>query len=851
DLMVEIVSRTAGKAQFKYCENIDEAAFDVSFPGFYTPKKDPAVFMADYTRSPGVFSFSENLFFDHPNPSQPFDSTDPIPYYVRGPDADLTLKVKIQLEKKNFGKTIRSGNLFLMPVAFNLAMWKEAKDRRSRFVGAPLMGYAIYGTTPGAYAGPVPLAFGTRKNTGDKEGPGLDPDAPKSLNPAHPKVAQLIKEWISVAEPPSNATHGNNFHFSNQGVAIGQGKGFTAESRHESGQFDPVFLWKYKRRLDSVNHCTLEEYVIAKLKNLSIEHCKGRYRAGDDQHSPNEPPPEAGLIIPNLIGKKASEAKATLIDKGFKVTLLAGKPAPTHEQAFTVTHTRPQPGTVQKKGETVEITVFVDYAPTVKIPAVAGLTTVEARKRLQDAGFNVSLKTRGNSPDPDTAFKAMGTDPKVDMAVPKGSTITLISFGPYKERVEMPLLLGLKISQAELELEKLGLEVYSSPGDAASTKQDEGLVTAQDPAAGKTVSPRSKIKLTYYDKYVWEGSMPDLTGLTVEKAKKILEANKVRIYANSGIPASATLQVNTIYKQSLPKNSAVREGDYVTVTIYSKTKEQWVAATDCLKYPGTEAFWNEKTNTTGCRCKTGYVLRNDKSGCDKKAEPTPLPAVVKHPAKTQEPVKPSIPVNTGSKTTPPTENNTEPNEIQLSATACERIKNPGMPIDKATRDRTADETKSAFKHLFTPIFTSIYGERSQDPWKMQVLYRTHKNSTRTVTAIHVQVQYKTTPKDYQTEEAISLGFYFNDVDPSAAEYDAAAFIKKVKSYKGEIQSLDGMPVYANPDRRTWTWATPDTRMLIVVRGVDKNKDYLDFAKKVHQHLKTRGLYDIRSKLPCW
>lgn len=116
----------------------------------------------------------------------------------------------------------------------------------------------------------------------------LDPDKPNSINPNHPKVATLIKEWINSAEPPMNATHGANARYEPYGRWVGEGiDGIIAKATVNpddvAGRTAEQYVWDKREKLDSVDHCTLSEYVIVKLKNSSIDHCKGRYKAKKDK----------------------------------------------------------------------------------------------------------------------------------------------------------------------------------------------------------------------------------------------------------------------------------------------------------------------------------------------------------------------------------------------------------------------------------------------------------------------------------------------------------------------------------------------------------------------------------------
>ncbi|MCF6248989.1 MAG: PASTA domain-containing protein [Desulfobacula sp.] len=784
ELSVHIISQKRGKARFEGCNDIDDAAFDIFFKGLYSLKTDPLKFMTDFKRN-WLSLGSSNLKFKHPNPVDPFNLYGPIHNYVRGPDTNIILKAKSLLSEDTIGESIRSGNLFFIPVSFNIAMWKIPKrDARDKFIGNPLMGYAVYGAEPGEYTGPVPAVIGTPKNLADHDGTQND----------------------------GTQNDGTGTDVDGSGTSGTGGQIQTPSGTKVTGT-------------DQSRTPVQGEDLISPDSDI---------KSKEPDLDPDKQSPKGSLLVPNLIGKPAMEAKKILSDKGFKVALQAGKAAPSPQKAFTVTNMTPKSGSFLKKGKTVKITVSVAYAQQIKIPDISGLSTVKAKKKLQDAGFKVKLKTKGNSPSPDGAFKTIGTNsPKAKAA--KGSTITLISFGPYKDQVTMPSLVGLKVNEAERVLEKLGLEKNFFRDKQAPKKEMEDIVTFQEPKAGTVVSPRTRIKLKYYDDYKWKGKMPDLSGLTVAQAKEKMKETGIDVRVLSGTPSPSGRLVNKIYKQSLAKNSTVKQGDTLMVTLYGKTKDQYVAATDCTGLPGTESFWNTKTGKPVCRCKGGYVIRNDKSGCDKKAKPEPPQVIVKETIKI-----------------PPVQPKKYPGgAVILSSSACDRIKKPGIRLDKATRDKTKKEIQTVFGNLFKPVFTSIFGTRGQDPIKMQVFVKSRNSDKRRVNSVYVRAIYHTTPKDPHTQEVVESIFFFNDIDPSAAKYDVAYRIKTIKGYRGEIEkSFDGISVYGHPDRLTWTWASPDKRMYTVVRGLNKNKDYWTVARKVHEQLRTRGLYDIRSKLSC-
>jgi hypothetical protein len=102
-------------------------------------------------------------------------------------------------------------------------------------------------------------------------------------DPKNPNTAALINEWISLAKPPINATECAQTRYEAWGRAVGRTNGAmviqaSGKPDNVGGRSSVEYLWSMRDQLDSVDHCTLGEYVTAKLGNQSISHCKGRYK---------------------------------------------------------------------------------------------------------------------------------------------------------------------------------------------------------------------------------------------------------------------------------------------------------------------------------------------------------------------------------------------------------------------------------------------------------------------------------------------------------------------------------------------------------------------------------------------
>lgn len=108
------------------------------------------------------------------------------------------------------------------------------------------------------------------------------PATAEAMLPENPRVDALIGEWLRVAEPPENA-QGAQYTYNPWGQITGRGANgenlANAAKPAGAGDNPHAYVWTNLRKLlDSVNHCTLEEYVENKYHARSTAHCEGRYK---------------------------------------------------------------------------------------------------------------------------------------------------------------------------------------------------------------------------------------------------------------------------------------------------------------------------------------------------------------------------------------------------------------------------------------------------------------------------------------------------------------------------------------------------------------------------------------------
>ena len=258
--------------------------------------------------------------------------------------------------------------------------------------------------------------------------PDTDPNS-VPIAPGKPDIAQHIADWIAKAEPPINATENAQVRYNNRGNFVGKTQSGTIEDRHDTGAFDPVFLWNNKRGLDSVNHCTMEEYVNKQVAGEGLEDCKGRYKPSTDKpdQSDSDKP-----TIPNVVGLGAREAAEQIqTATGIRPRIVLGKPAPTLNQSRTVANVTPKPGSNVGKDDKITITV---YAPAqAVIPDVIGLDAKAAVEKIKSA-TNIRPRVVLGQPASDkTREKTVASvNPKPGTKVNNNDKITITVFAPVK-----------------------------------------------------------------------------------------------------------------------------------------------------------------------------------------------------------------------------------------------------------------------------------------------------------------------------------------------------------------------------------------------------------------------------------
>ena len=146
----------------------------------------------------------------------------------------------------------------------------------------------------------------------------------------------------------------------------------------------------------------------------------------------------------------------------------------------------PPAGDRAKEGATITA-VISSGKGEVPVPSVEGQSEDDAVAALRDAGFKTKTETAFSDTVPEG--DVISTSPEGGTSLTKGRTVT-ITVSKGASGVAVPKLVGLQQSEAEAQLDELGLTADVTEQE---TTQPPGTVMEQDPPAAPawTRAPRS------------------------------------------------------------------------------------------------------------------------------------------------------------------------------------------------------------------------------------------------------------------------------------------------------------------------------------------------------------------------
>ena len=198
------------------------------------------------------------------------------------------------------------------------------------------------------------------------------------------------------------------------------------------------------------------------------------------------------------------------------------------------------------------------------VPSVIGMSSDEANRRLDEAGFRVTTREqRYHQSAPQGTV--LEQTPPAGSREPRGTTIGLdLSRGPRFS--EVPHVIGITQSEAERLIGEAGLDrgiVTEVASDAP-----RGQVLASTPDAGARVALPATVSLS-----VSAGpgavEVPDVVGQAVSEARALLQQVGFRV--RTRLDSLSTTPAGIVVQQRPFPGSSTRSGAVITLTVSTGT----------------------------------------------------------------------------------------------------------------------------------------------------------------------------------------------------------------------------------------------------------------------------------------
>jgi beta-lactam-binding protein with PASTA domain/predicted Ser/Thr protein kinase len=261
--------------------------------------------------------------------------------------------------------------------------------------------------------------------------------------------------------------------------------------------------------------------------------------------------------VPNVVGAPQTEAELVLKRKGLSTDVQA-KESRTQPKG-TVIGQDPGGGSRIPKDDVV--TLIVSSGPgTARIPDLTGVALSQARKRLTDLGFTVSVEKAAS--DTVKQNRVISTRPPVGQEYERGQNVVLV-VSSGQQRVTVPDVTNLNEGDARSTLETLGFAVDTKPTE--TTAEAPGQVLDQTPASGTRLPKGATVTLTVA-KAPADVAVPDVTGQGRLAATHTLEKAGFKVTQTQQDTSDRTQDLHVI-SQDPPTGTKAKKGSTVTITV--------------------------------------------------------------------------------------------------------------------------------------------------------------------------------------------------------------------------------------------------------------------------------------------
>ena len=233
----------------------------------------------------------------------------------------------------------------------------------------------------------------------------------------------------------------------------------------------------------------------------------------------------------------------------------------------------PDDGSEMAKGG--KITLFISKGPLVEVimmPNVVGTELKQAEQLLISYGLNLHLKYDEEYSEDIPAGSIVRTEPAADTELKTNQEIKLVvSLGVEEKKGNMPGLVGLTIDSAVSVLEKQNLDLIIEKKEEFSSTVPVGEVMRTDPEKGAELKSGQTVVI-FYSKGAELATMPNVTGIDIDKAVNILVNSGFKNYVIESVESDA--DKDTVVTQSVEKNTEVDVNTQITLGVSTGAAEK-------------------------------------------------------------------------------------------------------------------------------------------------------------------------------------------------------------------------------------------------------------------------------------
>ncbi len=264
------------------------------------------------------------------------------------------------------------------------------------------------------------------------------------------------------------------------------------------------------------------------------------------------------LTVPNVIGRESATATQILQNRGFEVDIVNVENPDVERN--TVASQDPRPNTEAPEGSTVTINVSTGPGEA-SVPAVAGMPEDEAKRQLEDAGFESKVEREFS--DSVRKGRVIDTQPGSGSVIERGSTVTMrVSRGV--EQIDVPDVVGQSEDEARDTLRDAGLRV-GEVTERESTDEEPGTVLEQDPADGGKVDRDSPVDLVVAAAPP-DVAVPNVVDMAEDEAVTTLEDAGFEVSVRDQ-PATSPDQEGVVLDQAPDAGTERPEGATIRISV--------------------------------------------------------------------------------------------------------------------------------------------------------------------------------------------------------------------------------------------------------------------------------------------